>query len=65
MARSHHNNKKTDIKNFALQIVRFKKHQLLKNDTDNHEISSTPKSTKKQEYESFFRRKSLKKYIIS
>ena len=47
MVRSHYNNKNTNIKNSASQKVSFDKQQLLKNDTDNHKISSTPKLTKK------------------
>ena len=65
MARSHHNNKNTNIENSVSQTVRFDKQQLLKNDIDNHEMSSTSKPTKKQEHESFFRRKLLREHITS
>ena len=46
MVRSHHNNKKTDIKNFALQKIRFDKQQLLENDRNDYKMSSTFKLTK-------------------
>ena len=65
MARFHHNNEKIDIKNAVPQTVCFDKQQLPANDTDNYEMSSTPKPTKEQEHESSFRRKSLKEYITS
>ena len=65
MARSHHNNKNIDIENAVSQTVYFDEQQLPENDTDNHEMSSTPKPTKEQEHESSFRRKSLKEYITS
>ena len=65
MARSHHHNKNTNIKNSASQKICFDKQQLLKNDIDNHKISSILKLTKKQDHESSFKRKLLREYIIS
>ena len=65
MARSYHNNKNINIKNSALQKVWLDKQQLLENDTNNHEMSSTPKSIKEQEHKSSFKKKLLKKYIFS
>ena len=65
MGRSHHDNKNIDIKNAVSQTVRFDEQQLPKNNTDNYEMSSTPKPTKEQEHESSFKRKSLKKHITS
>lgn len=46
MARSYHNNKNIDNKNATSQTVHFNKQQLPENDTNNNEISSTPKPTK-------------------
>ena len=65
MARSNHANKNIDIENTASQTVRFEEQQLSKNDTNNHEINNTPKSTKKQKHKSSFRRKSLREHITS
>lgn len=42
MAKSYHNNKNIDINNAASQTVCFDKPQMLKNNIDNHKISSTP-----------------------
>lgn len=65
MARSHQNNKNIDIKNAVSQTVCFAEQQLPENNINDHEMSSTLKPTKKQEYESSFRKKLLKKHIIS
>ena len=65
MTRSHHNNENIDIENAVSRIVRFDKQQLPKNDTDNYEMSSTPKPTKKHEHKSSFKRKLLKEHITS
>ena len=64
MIRSYHNNKNTDIKNSALHKVCFNKQQLLENNTDNHEMSSTLKFIQKKEYQSSFQKKLLKKHIF-
>ena len=65
MAKSYHNNKNTNIKNFALQTIRFDQQQLFKNDIDNYKINNILKPTQEQKYESFFRKKLLKKHITS
>ena len=65
MTRSYHKNKNTNIKNSALQKVHFDEQQLLKNNTNNHKMSSTSKPTKEQKHESFFKRKLLREYITS
>ena len=65
MARSHHDNENTDIENFALWTICFDKQQLLKNNIKDHEIKSITKPTKKQDYESSFKIKLLRKYITS
>ena len=65
MARSHHDHKNIHIKNAVSQTVCFEEQQLLGNDTDDYEMSSTPKPTKEQEHENSFGRKSLKEHITS
>ena len=47
MTRSYYNEKYIIIENSTSQIVCFDKQKLFKNDTNNHEINSIPKSTKK------------------
>ena len=47
MIKSHHNNKNTNIKNSALEIVHVDKQQLLENDTNNYKMYNTLKFIKK------------------
>ena len=65
MARSYHDHENIDIENANLQIIRFDKQQLPENDTNNHQISGTPKPIKESEYKNSLRRKLLREHITS